>query len=87
MVECNLKTTSTLKSNAGDQKVCKTKNLSWLFDADRKIRPSGPLFGITRRSPSDDFFYPHLTPMDDSYTIQPGKHLDTTSADDCMVES
>ena len=47
----------TLKSNAGDQKVCKKKkkvckkkNLSWLFDADRKIVPSGALFGITRQS-------------------------------------
>ena len=40
----------TLKSNAGDQKVCKKKNLSWLFGADRKIRPSGSLFGITRQS-------------------------------------
>ena len=29
--------TPTLKSNAGDQKVCKKKNPSWLFDADRKI--------------------------------------------------
>ena len=26
------------------------KNLSWLFGADRKIRPSGSLFGITRQS-------------------------------------
>ena len=40
--------TPTLKSNAGDQKVCKKKNLSWLFGADRNIRPSGSLFGITR---------------------------------------
>ena len=40
----------TLKSNAGDRKVCKKKNLSWLFGTDRKIRPSGSLFGITRQS-------------------------------------
>ena len=39
-----------LKSNAGDQKVCKKKNLSWLFGADRKTCPSGSLFGITRQS-------------------------------------
>ena len=26
-----------LNSNAGDQKVCKKKNLSWLFGVDRKI--------------------------------------------------
>ena len=40
----------TLKSNAEYQKVCKKNNLSWLFDADRKIRPSRSLFGITRWS-------------------------------------
>ena len=28
----------TLTSNAGDRKVIKKKNLSWLFGADRKIR-------------------------------------------------
>ena len=39
-----------LKSNAGDQKECKKKNLSWLFGADRKIGPSGSLFDITRQS-------------------------------------
>ena len=27
----------TFKSNAGDQNVCKKKNLSWLFGADRKV--------------------------------------------------
>ena len=43
--------TLTLKSNAGDRKVCKKKNLkSWLFGADRKNRPSGSLFGITLQS-------------------------------------
>ena len=40
--------TPTLTSNAGDRKVCKKKNPSWLFCAERKIRPSGSLFGITR---------------------------------------
>ena len=44
------KVTPTLKSNAGDQMVCKKKNLSWLFGVDRKIRPSGSLFSITRKS-------------------------------------
>ena len=39
--------TPTLKSNTADQKVCKKKNLSWLFGADRKICPSGSPFGIT----------------------------------------
>ena len=68
--------TPTLKSNAGDQRVCKKKNLSWLFCADIKIRPSGSLFGITRHSlvmpnsdPLMDFFYPHLTPIKDSYIL------------------
>ena len=32
--------TPSLKSNVGDQKVCKKNNLSWLFGADRKICPS-----------------------------------------------
>ena len=31
--------TPTLISDTGDQKVCKKKNLSWLFGADRKICP------------------------------------------------
>ena len=52
--------TPTLKSNAGDRKVCKKKNLSRLVDAFRKIRPSGSLFG---------FFYPNLTLMKDSYSV------------------
>ena len=34
-------TTPILKSNAGAQKLCKKKNLSCLFGANRKIRPSG----------------------------------------------
>ena len=42
--------TPMLKSNAGDQKVYKKKNLSWLFGTDRKIRPLGSLFGITQHS-------------------------------------
>ena len=45
-----LMATPMLKSNAGDQKICKKKNISWLFGADRKIRPSGSLFGITQQS-------------------------------------
>ena len=40
----------SLQLNAGDQKVCKKKNLSWSFGADRKFHPSGSLFGITRHS-------------------------------------
>ena len=42
--------TPTLNSNAGDQKICKKKKLSWLFDADRKIRTAGSPFDITRHS-------------------------------------
>ena len=43
--------TPTLKSNAGDQKVCKKKNLSWLLGVDgKKNSPSGLLFGIPRHS-------------------------------------
>ena len=42
--------TATLKSNSGDQNVCKKKNISWLFGADRKTRSLESLFGITRQS-------------------------------------
>ena len=35
--------TPTSKSNAGDQTVCKKKNISWLLGADRK----NPFHGIT----------------------------------------
>ena len=54
--------TPTLKSNTRDQKVCKKKNLSWLFGADRKIRPLGSLFGIALTA------YPHSHPCDDIKT-------------------
>ena len=44
-----------------------------MFDANRKIRPPGLLFGITRQSlvmpnndPRDGFVYPHFTPIKDS---------------------
>ena len=44
----------TLKSKAGDERVCKKLNISWLFGADikkkKKIRLSGSLFGITRQN-------------------------------------
>ena len=46
----SLMTAPTFKSNDGDHKVCKKKNPSWFFGADRKIRPSGSLLGITRQS-------------------------------------
>ena len=49
MARKSLMVTPTLKSNAGDQKVCKKKYLALLFGEDRKICPSGSLFGITRQ--------------------------------------
>ena len=36
--------------NAVNQKVCKEKYLSWVYDVDRKIRHSGSLFGITQKA-------------------------------------
>ena len=41
---------SYVKIKRWRSKICKKKNLSWLFCADRKIGPSGSLFGITRQS-------------------------------------
>ena len=67
MADINLKkygslmVTSTLKSNAAGQKVCKKDNLSWLVGADRKICPSGSLFGITWQS----FVMPNSDPQMD----------------------
>ena len=52
------------------------KNPSRLFGADRKIRPSGSLFGITRQSlvmptvTPDGSLHPHPTLMKDSYNIK-----------------
>ena len=48
---------ATLSPNAGNQMICKKKNLSWLFGADRKIRPSGTLFGLVmpNSDPRTDF--------------------------------
>ena len=43
------------------------KNPSRLLGTDRKIRPSGSLFGITRQS---RFLHPHPTLMNDSYNIK-----------------
>ena len=49
------------------------KNLSWLFGADRKIRPSGSLFGITQKS----LVMPNIDPRTDFSicTSHPGKIL------------
>ena len=65
-----LMVTPKLHSSAGDQKLCKKKNLSWLFGT------SGSLFGIMAKPcdakkqwPWDGFFYPLLTPMIDSYIV------------------
>ena len=52
------------------------KNPSRLLGTDRKIRPSGSLFGITRQSlvmptvTPDGFLHPHPTLMKDSYNIK-----------------
>ena len=52
------------------------KNPSRLPGTDRKIRPSGSLFGITRQSlvmptvTPDGFLHPHQTLMKDSYNIK-----------------
>ena len=40
----------TFKKNFGNWKVCKKKNQTWVFGADRKFHPSGSLFGITQQS-------------------------------------
>ena len=58
-----------LKSNAEGQKVCKKKNLSWLFGTDRKIRPPGSLFGISRQS----LVMPNSDPRMD-FSIAPQPH-------------
>ena len=52
------------------------KNPSRLLGTDRKIRPSGSLFGITWQSLAmptvtpDGFLHPHPTLMNDSYNIK-----------------
>ena len=68
-----LMTAPTFKSNAGDHKVCK-KRIYLDYGADRNIRPSGSLFVITRQS-LDGVFYPHLTPMKDSYILHENGYL------------
>ena len=69
-------TTPTLKSNAGDQKVCKKQNISHVCLV--RIENSVPLdhcFGITRQSlviPNSDRrtdFSIRIIPMKDSYIL------------------
>ena len=58
ILECDsLVTPLTLNSNVGDQKVCKKRNLSWLFGADRKVQPSGSLQSLVmpNSDPRTDF--------------------------------
>ena len=45
------------------QKVCKKKYLSWVYGVDRKI------LVMPISDPRDRFFYPHHTPMQDSYSL------------------
>ena len=56
--------------NIQNQNVCKKKNQTWVFVADRKFHRFGSLFGITRQSlvmpicdVRDGVFYLHLTLM------------------------
>ena len=67
------------------KRYARKKNPSWLFGTDRKIHPSGSLFGITRPNSDPEgqiflsapnnydgyFFNPHLTFMKDSYNLKP----------------
>ena len=57
-------------TNIQNQKVCKKKNPTSVFCADRKFHPSGSVFCITWQSlvmpnsdPPDGIFYPYLTLM------------------------
>ena len=65
------------KLNAGAQKVCKKRiHHGCLVRIERKIRPSGSLFGITWQSlvkptvTPDGFLHPHPTLIKDSYNIK-----------------
>ena len=62
-----------LKSNAGDQKVCKKKNLSWLFGVNTKLCPFESLFGNSWQSR----VIPNSEPWTDFsiHTSHPGKIL------------
>ena len=66
-----------------NQKVCKKEYLSSVYGVDRKIYHSGSLFGITRASlmmpisdPRNRFFYPHHTPMKDTYFLNENIYCD-----------
>ena len=53
-----------------NREICKKKYLSWVYGVDRKICHSGSLFGIMPISdPRERFFYPHHTPMKDTYSL------------------
>ena len=53
------------------ERVCKEKNLPWLFGVDRKLCPSGSLFGVTdaEQWPLGQFSIHTKTVMIDSYIL------------------
>ena len=62
------------KSNVVNQKVCKKKYLSRVYGMDRKICHLGSLASLVMpiSDPRDRLFYPHHTPMKDTYCLAHG---------------
>ena len=61
---------ATFKTTHWKSKGMQEKESNQVFGTDRKFRPRGSLFGITRQSfvlpntdPGDGIFYPHRTRM------------------------
>ena len=59
-----------------NQKVCKKEYLSWVCGVDRKnlslgitVRHHSASLVMTISDPRDGFFYPHHTPMKDTYYL------------------
>ena len=80
----------TLKSNAADQRVCKKMNISWVFGADRKIRPSKSLLSIIRHSlvmPISDPRTDFSTSMEDNYNIMDHMGIQTVRSGSYCVYS
>ena len=65
--KCYFIASSTLKIKCGKSEGMQEKVS--IMGVDRRIHHSGSLFGITRliSDPHDRFFYPHYTPMKDTY--------------------
>ena len=64
--KCYFIASSTLKIKCGKSKGMQEKYLSWVYCVDRKICHSGSVF-VPISDPRDRFFYPHHTPMQDTY--------------------